>query len=329
MTLPRIRILATGGTIAGSARSAAMSTGYRAAALSVETLCDAAQGLDDVAVIEAEQVAAIDSKNATPSFWQLLAHRVQSALDAPEIDGVVITHGTDTLEESAYYLHLVLKSAKPVVLVGAMRPATSLSADGPLNLLNAVRVAASAQAAGRGVLVALNHRIYGARDVAKIDTMRPDSFGAPSGGPLGLVQDAHVVWLARTEKEHTVFTPFTAGATLPAVEILVGYAGVSASLVDAVAATRAKGLVWAGTGNGSVGGDVEKKLAAAVREGLMVVRASRTGGGYVMPGGSSDDLQWGFASAGTLSPYKARVLLMLALGMGYDVGQVREAFDTY
>jgi L-asparaginase len=330
MSLPRIRILATGGTIAGAADSAAQSTGYRAGAIPVDVLCAAVPGLDEVAQITCEQVAAIDSKDATPAFWQQLASRVQASLDAADVDGVVITHGTDTLEESAYYLHLVIKSAKPVVLVGAMRPATSLSADGPLNLLNAVRLAAAPDASGRGVLVALNNQVFGARDVAKTNATRPDAFSAPDTGPLGIVCDTQVVWLGRTERGHTLQTPFTAATPLAQVEILLGYAGMSAALVGAVAGTGARGLVWAGPGNGSMATHIEEALGALTVAGVAVVRASRTGSGYVMPvkaGGPGS--AWPNVSAGTLTPYKARVLLMLALGAGLAGGELQQAFDTY
>lgn len=330
MNLPRIRLIATGGTIAGAAASADQSTGYQSAALHVDALCAAVPGLADIAQITGEQVAAIDSKDATPAFWQALAECVQSALDDARVDAVVVTHGTDTLEETAYYLHLVLKSAKPVVLVGAMRPATSLSADGPLNLLNAVRVAAAPDAGARGVLVALNNEIFGAREVAKVNATRPDAFAAPDTGPLGIVCDTQVVWLARTERAHTLDTLFEVRTPLSQVEILQGYAGMSTALVAAVACVGARGLVWAGPGNGSMAVEVEKQLAILAEQGIAVVRASRTGSGFVMPlmpdgvGGG-----WPSVSAGTLGPCKARVLLMLALGAGVAVGDLQRVFDAY
>lgn len=330
MHTPRIRILATGGTIAGAADSAAEAIEYQAGALSVDTLCKSVPALADIAHITTEQVAAIDSKDADPAFWKTLALRAQQALDADDVDGLVITHGTDTLEETAYYLHLVLKSDKPVVLVGAMRPATSLSADGPMNLLDAVRVAGASGAEGRGVLVAVNHQIFGAREIAKTNTMRTDSFSAPEAGAFGLVRAEQVVWLARSERGHTWDTEFDVNTPLAQVEILMGYAGASPLLVQAVADAGARGLIWAGVGDGSMAEPVRQAVERALQAGLVVVRASRTGSGYVSGRANlarsqaNPDL-----AAGTLAPPKARVLLMLALGAGFDQGAIRAAFARY
>src|SRR5258706_131362 len=186
---PRIAVLATGGTIAGSAADAANTAGYQAGVVGVDQLLAAVPSLSAVAQIHAEQVASIDSKDMSLALWTTLAQRVNALLSTDEIDGVVITHGTDTLEETAYLLHLTVKSTKPVVLTAAMRPATALSADGPLNLLNAVTVAASGAAHGQGVLVAFNNRIHSARDVVKTSTFAVDAFQSPEVGALGWVQD--------------------------------------------------------------------------------------------------------------------------------------------
>ncbi|OVZ60004.1 hypothetical protein CDO44_10600 [Pigmentiphaga sp. NML080357] len=323
MSLPRLCIVATGGTIAGVGARPQATQAYAAAALDVAGLCATVPGLGEVARIAAEQFAAIDSKNATPAFWQSLAARLQQLLDDPGVDGVVVTHGTDTLEETAYYLHLVLKTDKPVVMVGAMRPATALSADGPLNLLDAATVAAAPGAAGRGVLVTLNHQIFGAREVAKTNANRPDAFASPNAGAMGLVQDGRVTWLARPERPHTASTPFTAATPLAPVEVVAGYAGGSAALIEAVPATGAHGLVWAGPGNGSASNEALAALERLCGAGLAVVRASRTGSGCVAASGR-------LPGAGTLSPWKARVLLMLVLGAGAEGTQaVQTAFDTY
>jgi len=323
MPLPHLCLLATGGTIAGAGVEPQSVEAYTAGVLDVAALCAQTPGLDQVARISAEQFASIDSKDATPAFWQSLASRLQQALDDPQVDGAVVTHGTDTLEETAYYLHLVLKSDKPVVLVGAMRPSTALSADGPLNLLDAATVAATSGAAGRGVLVVLNHQVFGAREVGKVNANRPDAFAAPNAGPLGLVQDGRVTWLARPERPHTRATPFTPATPLVPVEILAGYAGASTALIDAVPATGARGLVWAGPGNGSASAEAMAALERLAGAGLAVVRTSRTGSGRVTAACS-------LPGAGTLSPWKARVLLMLALGAGASGPEaVQAAFDTY
>ncbi len=309
--LPTIHLLATGGTIAGAAGSSATTTQYAAGALGVDALLAAVPALASIACVQAAQIASIDSRNAAPRFWQETARAIQAAVDDPTVDGVVLTHGTDTLEETAWYLHLTLKTHKPVVITAAMRPATSLSADGPLNLLNAVRVAIDKGAVGRGVLVAVNHQVFGARGVRKGHTMRPDAFAAE--GLLGQVHDDNVDWAARPQRPHTLDTPFTPDTPLPEVDVLVAYAGASPRLIDAARASGARGIVWAGTGNGTASDDIDAALDAAAQAGVAVVRASRVAEGPVrhvsVPYGGSVDAGW-------LSPYQARVLLMLSLGAG-------------
>ena len=328
--LPCIAVLATGGTIAGAAPDAANTAGYQAGVIGVAQLLAAVPGLDAIARIEAEQVASIDSKDMMPALWTTLAQRVNALLARDDIDGVVITHGTDTLEETAYALHLTVKSAKPVVMTAAMRPATSLSADGPLNLLNAVTLAASEAAAGQGVLVAFNHRIHCARDVTKVSTYAVDAFQSPEVGALGWVQDARVEFQRHALRPHTADTPFSADGPWPHVEIVVSYAGVSRIAVDALVAAGVRGIVVAGTGNGSIHAALQQALAEAAAKGVAVVRASRVGSGHVMHNGAAKDDVLGFISAGSLNPYKARVLLALALAAGVaDRAALQRAFDTW
>ncbi|MCP3721692.1 asparaginase [Paraburkholderia sp. CNPSo 3272] len=328
--LPRIAVLATGGTIAGSAADAANTAGYQAGVIGVAQLLAAVPGLDAIARIHAEQVASIDSKDMSLALWSTLAQRVNELLASDEVDGVVITHGTDTLEETAYLLHLTVKSAKPCILTAAMRPATALSADGPLNLLNAVTLAAGEAAAGQGVLVAFNNRVHCARDVAKISTYAVDAFQSPEIGALGWVQDGRVEFQRRALRPHTVDAPFTASAQWPQVEIVMSYAGVSRAAVEALVAAGVDGLVVAGTGNGSIHGALQQSLAEAAGKGVAVVRASRVGSGHVMHNGAAKDDTLGFVSSGTLSPYKARVLLLLALAAGTtDKAGLQDVFDTY
>lgn len=320
-----LRVLATGGTIAGVATSAASSTEYQAAALGVDTLLDAVPTLRDVARVDGRQIAAIDSRNATPAFWREVGRAVQAALDDPAIDGVLVTHGTDTVEETAWYLHLTLKSNKPVVMVAAMRPASSLSADGPLNLLNAARVAADPRAAGRGVMLVLNHQVFGARGVRKTHTMRPDAFSS-TDGMLGQVHDDMIDWVVRSDYPHTVDTPFTVDTPLASVEILMAYAGASPALIEAVRACGATGLVWAGSGNGSASDEILAGLRRAAAAGVVVVRASRTGGGPVHKHEYDVAETERLINAGTLNPVQARILLMLALGHGMPPA---EAFGRF
>ncbi|WP_322009183.1 asparaginase [Paraburkholderia sp. J12] len=328
--LPRIAVLATGGTIAGAAPDAANTAGYQAGVIGVAQLLAAVPGLGAIADIQAEQVASIDSKDMALALWTTLAQRVNALLAQGDIDGVVITHGTDTLEETAYLLHLAVKSAKPVVMTAAMRPASALSADGPLNLLNAVTVAGSPAAAGQGVLVAFNNRIHCARDVVKVSTYAVDAFQSPEIGALGWVQDGRVEFQRRALRPHTVATPFAAVESWPQVEIVTSYAGVSRTAVDALVAAGVRGIVVAGTGNGSIHATLQQALVEAAAKGVAVVRASRVGSGHVMHNGAANDDGLGFVSAGTLNPYKARVLLALALAQGTAVRVALQGlFDTY
>jgi L-asparaginase len=328
--LPCIAVLATGGTIAGEAGDASKTSGYKAGVVGVDKLVAAVPALAQIARIRAEQVASIDSKDMTPALWVTLATRVNALLAQDDINGVVITHGTDTLEETAYLLHLTVKSEKPVVLTAAMRPSTALSADGPMNLLNAVTVAASRTAWKQGVLVAFNNLIHGARDVTKTSTSAVDAFHSPVVGALGWVQDAQVEFQRGVTRLHTLASRFAivpSAPALPAVEIVTSYAGASRAAIDAFVAAGVKGLVVAGTGNGSLHSTLQLAAADAVKQGVALVRSTRVGSGHVMRNGSAPDDALGTITAGTLNPYKARVLLMLALAAG--VTDLQNVFDTY
>jgi L-asparaginase len=328
--LPRIAVLATGGTIAGAASDATNTSGYQAGVVGVAQLLAAVPSLATVANVQAEQVASVDSKDMALALWTKLAQRVNELLASGEVDGVVITHGTDTLEETAYLLHLTVKSDKPVVLTAAMRPSSALSADGPLNLLNAVTVAGNARAKGQGVLVAFNNRIHSARDVVKTSTYAVDAFHSPEIGALGWVQDGRVEFQRSVVRPHTTATPFVIDSQWPVVEVVVSYAGVSRVAVDALVAAGVKGIVVAGTGNGSIHATVQTALAEAAARGVAVVRSSRVGSGHVMRNGAASDDALGFVSAGALNPYKARVLLMLAQAAGTrDRAALQKVFDIY
>lgn len=334
-TLPAIAVLATGGTIAGEAADAAKTAGYQAGVVGVDKLLAAVPALAGVARVRAEQVASIDSRDMSDALWIALSQRVNALLAQDDVDGVVIAHGTDTLEETAYWLHLTVAGTKPVVLTAAMRPSTALSADGPLNLLNAVTVAASPDAAGRGVLVAFANRIHCARDVTKTSTYAIDAFESPEVGVLGWVQDGRVDFQRLTTRAHTSASAFrvdalASGGALPAVEVVVSHAGVSRVAVDALVAAGVRGIVVAGTGNGSIHATLQQALADARANGVAVVRASRVGSGHVMRNGAAPDDALGFVSAGALNPYKARVLLMLALANGHgDPAVLQQLFDRY
>ncbi|KAG0163078.1 hypothetical protein DFQ28_006519 [Apophysomyces sp. BC1034] len=333
--MPAVMVLATGGTIAGEAADAVRTVGYKAGVVGVDKLLAAVPALGGIARIRAEQVASIDSKDIDDALWITLARQVNAWLARDDVDGVVIVHGTDTLEETAYWLHLSVASAKPVVLTAAMRPSTALSADGALNLLNAVTLAAHPDATARGVLVAFANRIHGARDVTKISTYAVDAFASPDSGVLGWVQDGRVEFQRRVTRAHTIESVFRLDAidaddALPAVQVVASHAGASRVVIDALVAAGVRGIVVAGTGNGSIHSTLQHALADARALGVAVVRASRVGSGHVMRNGAAPDDVLGFVSAGTLNPYKARVLLMLALAHGWaEPAALQQLFDRY
>ncbi|WP_316680753.1 asparaginase [Ralstonia flaminis] len=330
MSLPTIAILATGGTIAGSADDAGSAARYRAGAVPIDQLLAASKlGLERIANVRAEQVAQIDSKDLTFDVWEKLVARIRHWIDVERVDGVVITHGTDTLEETAMLLHLTQQTDAPIVVTAAMRPSTSLSADGPLNLLNAVRLAASPASRGRGVLVALNQRVHAARDVQKGHTYAVEAFVSPDNGPVGFVLDTQVQFSRATQRPASAdMLPMPQAGQWPWVEVLASYAQPDARLVDALVAAGVKGLVIAATGAGSIHTNLETALERASQQGVFVLRSTRTGAGVVpaQPNGQ------GWASTGTLNPYKARVLLMLLLAAGRaqaEAASLQQVIDRY
>ncbi len=335
--LPRIRILATGGTIAGAQIDGARS--YKAAAFSVEALIAAVPQLTELAHLEVEQVAAIGSQDMDEATWRKLAARTQTALETPEIAGVVITHGTDTMEETAFFLNLVVGSDKPVVLVGAMRPATAISADGPMNLYNAVAVAAHPDTRARGVLVVANDEIHFAREVAKTNTTQVGTFASGHRGLAGLVHAGRLHLYAPPVRRHTSGSEFAPLAlapapaqsplALPRVDILYAHAGMGRELIDAAVHAGARGLVIAGMGDGNLGAVALAAAAEAAKAGVVVVRSSRAGGGVVERNIEVDDDTLGFIAADELNPQKARVLLILALTRTRDTHLLQQKFFTY
>jgi L-asparaginase len=323
-------VLATGGTIAG-AGTPRPRRGYAPGVFSIRSLIAAAPGIKSLARLNAAHVASIGSQDMGEAVWRALARRAQSALDNPEIAGVVVTHGTDTMEETAYFLNLVLRSAKPVVLVGAMRPATAMSADGPMNLYNAVATAAHPDAGGRGVLVVANDEIHFAREVAKTNTTQVGTFKSTHRGLAGLVSSARIHFYGTPVRRHTMESPFSipGRAALPRVDIVYAHAGMGRELIDASVRAGARGLVVAGVGNGNLGARARAAAAAAARAGLAVVRSSRTGGGIVERNVEMDDDRLGFIAADELNPQKARILLMLGLTRTRDPLRLQEMFYTY
>jgi L-asparaginase type II len=329
--LANVTILATGGTIAGTGGSSTTTVGYTAATVGVQRLIQAVPELAKVAHVSGEQVFQIASENMSNEHWLILAKRVNALLAQDNVDGIVITHGTDTLEETAYFLDLVVKSRKPVVLVGAMRPSTALSADGPINLYNAVLLAASPEAVGKGVLVAMNDQIQAAREVTKTNTSTLDTFKASELGMLGYIQGSKPYFYRVSTRKNTVDTEFDVGnlQTLPQVDIVYGYANMNPVALDAFVAAGAKGIIHAGVGDGSLASKVIPGLSAARRKGTIIVRASRVGQGIVARNGEANDDELDFVVSDTLNAQKARILLMLALTKTSSTKEIQRMFYTY
>lgn len=327
---PSIRVLATGGTIAG-AQTGEGARGYKAAAFSADALIAAVPHLTDLAELNVEQIAAIGSQDMDDATWLKLADRAQAAANDHAVAGIVVTHGTDTMEETAFFLNLVVRTEKPVVLVGAMRPATAISADGPMNLYNAVAVAAHAAVRSRGVLVVANDEIHFAREVAKTNTTQVGTFRATHRGLAGLVNAGRLHLYAPPVRRHTHQSELSVAGrtTLPRVEIVYAHAGMGRDLIDAAVRGGAEGLVIAGVGDGNVGAVALAAAAEAARAGVAVVRSSRTGGGVVERNIEIDDDRHGFIAADELNPQKARVLLMLGLTRTRDAVRLQEMFYQY
>jgi L-asparaginase len=329
--LPNVVILATGGTIAGSGATSTTSVGYKAATVPVQALIDAVPELKKIAAVRGEQVFQIASQNMTNDYWLQLAKRVNELLQKPEVNGIVVTHGTDTLEETAYFLDLVSKSNKPVVIVGAMRPSTALSADGPINLYNAVLIAGSKEAVGKGVLVCLNDQINCARDVTKTNTYTADTFKATELGLLGYVEGDRVAFYRLPTRKHTLDTEFDLSGIdkLPSVEIAYGYENVSRTAVDAFAANGVDGIVYAGVGDGNPSALTEQALADARAKGILIVRSARVGNGIIARNNEVNDDQRDFVVSDTLNPQKARILLIVALTKTRDTKELQRIFYEY
>ncbi|EHJ8978023.1 type II asparaginase [Campylobacter upsaliensis] len=324
---PKVAILATGGTIAGSIDSAVATTGYTAGVVGVDVLIKAVPEIQNLAKIEGQQIANIDSSNMRDEIWLKLAQEINK-LFASGVDGVVITHGTDTMEETAYFLNLTIKSDKPVVLVGAMRPSTAISADGPKNLYNAVALAADKNA--KGVMVAMNDKIQSARAVVKTHTLNVDAFSSPDFGDMGYIVDGKVYFYNNVAKAHTKKTPFDVKnlKELPKVDILYSYSNDGSGVAaKALFENGTKGIVVAGSGAGSIHEAQKEILKELLTKGLKVAVSSRVVAGRVAV--SEADKKLGFISAEDLNPQKARVLLMLALTKTNDPKKIQEYFLKY
>ncbi len=328
--LPNIVVLATGGTIAGVAPSD-VQRGYASAQIGVEQLLAAVPQAAKFATLGGEQISNIGSQDMNDEVWLKLAHRVNEVLARPDVDGIVITHGTDTLEETAYFLNLVTRARKPVVLTAAMRPSTSLSADGPLNFFNAVAVAANKDAAGRGVLVVVNDSIHGASSVTKTSTTAVETFMSPLHGLVGAVAYGEAEFFRGPVGRNTTTSEFSLdGVTaLPRVDIVMAHENMDGKMIDAAVAAGAKGVVIAGVGDGNMTQGGLDALAAAARKGIVCVRSSRVATGRVARNVEIDDDKLGLIASAGLNPQKARVLLRLALLKSRPLAEIQHLFQEY
>lgn len=331
MKKPKIAVIGTGGTIVSSGASATQLTGYSITEADIHTIITALPELNDFAEVSTFSVFNIGSSNIKLSNWLELV-RLINKLSREDYDGFVVTHGTDTMEESAFFANLTLKTEKPVVFTGSMKPATAVSADGPLNLLNAVRLAGSVKAAGKGVLVALNGTIHSARDVVKTNSVAVETFKSPNSGPLGYIIGEEIDFLTEPLKPHTTQSCFAIDETVvsedyPKTCTLLCCADQGADLLEAAINMGYQGIVLSCTGNGSVPLVFEPVLQKA--QEVVCIRSSRTGSGPVTEGMTRWQLN-GMIPSGTLNPQKARILLQLSLKkFGLNREKIKEIFKTY
>ncbi|WP_085315523.1 type II asparaginase [Derxia lacustris] len=329
--LPQIVIVATGGTIAGAGASAVNSASYQAAKVPVDKLLASVPEISTIARVRGEQAFQIASESFTNEHLLTLARKVAELAARGDVDGIVVTHGTDTLEETAFFLNLTVHTAKPIVVVGSMRPGTALSADGALNLYDAVAVAGEPTARAKGVLVVMDDCIWSGRDVAKTINIRTDAFQSP-WGPLGMIVEGKSYWFRAPVKRHTTESEFDIAriVTLPRVDIGYGSGNANGDAFKAFAAAGAKAVVNAGTGNGSVSADVVPVLQQLTSQGVTVVRSSRVvGGGFVIRNAEQPDDKYGWVAAHDLNPQKARILTMLGLTVTSDPVQLQRMFWEY
>lgn len=330
MAKPKIRIVATGGTIAGVSTSAT-SSAYSAGQVGIQSLIQAVPQMLDVADISGEQLVSIGSQDMNDEVWLKLAKRINQLLNNEGYDGVVVTHGTDTMEETAYFLNLTTHSDKPVILVGAMRPSTAMSADGPANLYAAVIAAAAPQSKGRGVMCCMNSNLYDAKDVIKMHTTDLATFQGANHGKVGYIYNGEAIYSRTLENLHTTKSVFNVDNlnSLPQVGIVYGYANCSPLPMQAFVNAKFDGIVLAGVGDGNFYKDVFDVALDARKKGINIVRSTRVPTGPTCLNGEVDDTKYQFVAALNLNPQKARVLLMLALTQTRDWQKIQEYFKQY
>jgi L-asparaginase len=328
--LPNLVILATGGTIAGAAATGTQAA-YTSGAVTIDAMLAAVPGIKDLANIKGEQISNVGSQDMTMDIMLTLAKRINALLAQKEVDGIVITHGTDTMEETAFFLNLAVKSEKPVVMVGSMRPSTAVSADGPLNLFDAVGVAVDPNSAGRGVLVVMNDWIHGAHSLTKTSTTAIQTFMSPLRGLVGVSTYGKNDFYNSPRWKHTTASEFDISnvTILPRVDILYAYADMAPDLIDASVANGAKGIIVAGVGNGNMNKSSIEAAARAVKKGVVIVRSSRVVTGTVGRNVEVNDDDLNFVASDELNPQKARILLMMALLKPRTTVEIQNLFYSY
>lgn len=326
----QVVVLATGGTIAGAAESATRAD-YISGRVTVDAMIAAVPQIQGLAHVRGEQLASVGSQDITFAIMIALANRINDLLAAKDVHGVVVTHGTDTMEETACFLNLTVANRKPVVLTGAMRPATAISADGPLNLYNAVAVAADPRAVECGVLVVMNDRIHGAHSLTKSNTTSVETFISPVNGLIGTVNYGRSEYFRRPFRKHTFNSEFSLEgvSVLPRVDIVYACADMPPDLIDASVDRGARGIVIAGDGNGNMNAATLERAARAAAGGIRIVRSSRVPTGKVGRNVEIDDDRLGFIASDELNPAKARILLMLALMKKRSLEEIQRLFYEY
>ena len=327
---PNVTILATGGTIAGAAATGTQS-GYTSGAVTIDAMLTAVPGIKDLANVKGEQISNVGSQDMSFEIMLKVAKRINELGKDASVDGIVITHGTDTMEETAFFLNLVAKTDKPIVLVGSMRPSTAVSADGPLNLYNGVGVAIDPKAKGRGVLVLMNDWIHAAHSLTKTSTTAIQTFMSPLRGVVGVAAYGKNDWYNNPTWKHTTGTEFdvTNVTKLPRVDIVMAYADMEPDMIDSAVANGAKGIVIAGVGNGNMNKVSVDAAARAVKKGVVVVRSTRVATGLVGRNVEINDDENGFIASDELNPQKSRILLSLALLKPPSKADLQKMFYTY
>ena len=325
-------VVATGGTIAGAGASSTNSATYTAAKVPVDALLNAVPQIQNLANVTGVQAMQVASESITDKELLSLARQVNDLLKKPDVNGVVITHGTDTLEETAFFLNLVIHSDKPIVVVGSMRPGTALSADGPLNLYSAVALAADDSAKGKATFVIMNDDIFAARDVTKSINIHTNAFTS-QWGSLGMLVEGKPYWFRNTVKRHNNSSEFNIenikGDNLPPVQIVYGSGNMLPDAYNAYAKAGVKAIINAGTGNGSVANYIVPTLNELQKQGVQIIRSSRVPQGFVLRNAEQPDDKYGWVVAHDLNPQKAKLLAALALTKTTDAKEIQRIFWDY